>query len=723
MNQADVFYRAFVDYRKLTAEDSKCKRLREAIASASADADKLKAIRSHCIIESDWVDRIYEGLPFIEKAIREERQFITQQGEVVPIEKAKRISKNSVEHLARHSDMITHEPKQGEDIVPDELYIVEKLSDYAVYENRFIYMLLCYLRDFIEIRYSKIIELGNTYRAYMEMDKTVKLGKRVIKCKIDFSEEAKNDPFDFFDGHTDVLLKRIEEERHIIAAFLLTPLMRMVSKSPMLKPPITRTNALKMNNNFKNALALYDYVASYTKDGYRIEYQEKTYNPFSKTMGDEFAEIVALNSFLVYEYGKELKVALKESYDQEEERRKAEADERHRLLLKQLKQRLEETGEGMEEYMLALENRNTELEGDRVRLKEAKEQIAELEASILDYRRRQNELLGEIDRLKDELFQKNEYIKRREEEFAREIAELKEAHEAEKKAIIEEWERKLTEQHDALRAEIKELNEKYTAEITELNEKHTTEITELNEKHTAQINEQNQRHTEEITQVRDSYEEILKAERAQFTAQITETSGELDRVTVENTELSQERMILKAKLRAQMQLNGTAPEDEDFTTRDNFEELEAEYVALKTLRDNEWKKAKKVIRGRLIWDRFFPQLFGGQNEGAQEDGDASSDKAEMAEATEISDKDKMAEAAEISDKDKMAESAEISDKEKMAEATEISDKDKMAEAAEISDKDKMAESAEISDKEKMAEAAEISDKEKMTSSEENSDKE
>ena len=180
----------------------------------------------------------------------------------------------------------------------------------------------------------------NLAKQLERMDKTVKIGKRVIKCKIDFSEDAKSDPFEFFDGHTDVLLKRIEEERHVIAACLLTPLMRMVAKSPMLKPPITRTNALKMNNNFKNALALYDYVASYTKDGYRIEYEEKNYNPFTKTMGDEFAEIVALNSFLTYEYGKELKGALKDSYEKEEERRKIEEDERKRQRLKELKKRM-----------------------------------------------------------------------------------------------------------------------------------------------------------------------------------------------------------------------------------------------------------------------------------------------------------------------------------------------------------------------------------------------
>ena len=41
------------------------------------------------------------------KAIKMERQFIRSQGEVVDIEKVKIVSRDSVEHLARHSNMIT----------------------------------------------------------------------------------------------------------------------------------------------------------------------------------------------------------------------------------------------------------------------------------------------------------------------------------------------------------------------------------------------------------------------------------------------------------------------------------------------------------------------------------------------------------------------------------------------------------------------------------------
>ena len=78
-----------------------------------------------------------------------------------------------------------------------------------------------------------------------------------------------------------------------ILSFLATPLMEYQAKVPMIKPPITKTNVLKMNNNFKGAVALYDYIISYDKQGYTIENQVTTVAPFSSEMAEELEETVA----------------------------------------------------------------------------------------------------------------------------------------------------------------------------------------------------------------------------------------------------------------------------------------------------------------------------------------------------------------------------------------------------------------------------------------------
>ena len=152
MAKINVYYRAFLNYRKETLRDKSCASDRKKFKKSGLEFDFLRAIKYKCTIDEEWIKQIEVGLEFVEKAVAEERQFIRVNGEVVPIEKVKKISKHSVEHLARHSNLITHVPDDPtKNIIPDAIYMVEKLNDYAVYENRFLYLLLCYLRDFISL--------------------------------------------------------------------------------------------------------------------------------------------------------------------------------------------------------------------------------------------------------------------------------------------------------------------------------------------------------------------------------------------------------------------------------------------------------------------------------------------------------------------------------------------------------------------------------------------
>ena len=49
-----------------------------------------------------------------------------------------------------------------------------------------------------------------------------------------------------------------------------------------------------MNNNFKNAVALYEYLASYDKVGYSLEEVKVNLEPFVDPMADEVVEMVSL---------------------------------------------------------------------------------------------------------------------------------------------------------------------------------------------------------------------------------------------------------------------------------------------------------------------------------------------------------------------------------------------------------------------------------------------
>ena len=121
MNELDLYYRALKQYRGVVTQDKNHARLIQSVQKASAKSDRLETIRTKCIIDENWIIAIEQAIPFIEKAIREDRQFIRQEGEIVLIEKAKKVSKASVTHLAKHSDMITHLPEDEEDLIIDQI--------------------------------------------------------------------------------------------------------------------------------------------------------------------------------------------------------------------------------------------------------------------------------------------------------------------------------------------------------------------------------------------------------------------------------------------------------------------------------------------------------------------------------------------------------------------------------------------------------------------------
>ena len=53
-----------------------------------------------------WISKIEDTLVYLDNIIRNPKRFIMQEEEVVPVEKAKKISQETIKHLAQHTDLI-----------------------------------------------------------------------------------------------------------------------------------------------------------------------------------------------------------------------------------------------------------------------------------------------------------------------------------------------------------------------------------------------------------------------------------------------------------------------------------------------------------------------------------------------------------------------------------------------------------------------------------------
>ncbi len=584
MNHLDTYYRALVDYRKSTTQSTQCSTERRTVAKANAKQDAITLTAKSCIINTDWVEAIEAGLVHVDKAIREERQFIRSNGEVIDIEKVKHVSKDSVVHLAQHSNLITRY-EEGEDIIPDRLYTVEKLSDYAVYENRFLYMMLCYLRDFITVRYNKITEYEYTYEARLSLDKTVSLPKRELKLHLTLDEERKDDAYLKERSTSRDIINRIRDILELSHALLATPLMLEVAKAPMLKPPVTKTNVLRMNHNFRGALALYEYVTAYEGEGYSVLEQKKTISPFRVDTADEISEVALLASFLTYEYSLDIKESLKLAYQEEEEKRRQEAILRHAEKLASLRRRIRESGESPEEYMLLLEKQNRALERDRERLLVAEQQIEQLQATIVsleETKRSLNARLATSERTLQETLERHKT----------EVQEMKEAHTAECERL-----------NEAHRAETEALVAAHREEVETLELAHAAVLQQKDEAYRARCEafDAERRalsaaHAAKLSDAEAAWRVQLDAMHAEKTSKELELASLAEALSKE----AAEKELANGRFMALSVARGGETLREDYTDKAGFEELERQYEAFQRFFKEEWKKAKSSIRKSTV---------------------------------------------------------------------------------------------------------------------------
>ena len=455
MKNLDTLYEAYQNYKKLCVLDNDTDRfMRAYMAVKDRDSENVTTIFSVCHIEQDWVEAIETGLPFIEKAIKEERQFIRNDGEVLPIEKIRKTSKDSIQDLAKHANYITHEAPDNleTEVLPDKMLMIQKESDFAIYENRVLYAALMYLKDFVASRLVEIKETTNTYLVKQHIKKVIDMGSRKIHIDLDYDESRVNDPLLTDKNHEKDVIDRLDEILTGILALLKTPLMREVSKAEMVSRPIAKTNILKMNRNFRESLACFEYIANYQGKGFTIEHVEKSLIPYTKAMNESYTELLIMLSFLNYMYANNISQQLKEDLEAIYAEREKQKNNELLAKLRNFHATAETKEQTMNEFLIAfeqgyriLEERNDELELEHKESEIRREkELADIEEKHLD----------EIDEINEQNAQK---IKEAERDFNQRLTEYKNQMEDELRQGKENAALELEEYKEQFRDHIKQM--------------------------------------------------------------------------------------------------------------------------------------------------------------------------------------------------------------------------------------------------------------------------
>ena len=231
-------------------------------------------------IDLKWVEAIEACIIPLDTIVRNPRKFIVQEEEIVPIERAKKITAESIRHLAQHTNMIAR--VDGDRVTPNQILNVFREESYEIYENRFIFTLLRNLRHFIDTRYNVLFNMEQDENmSSLKMNSEFKRGNETVTYKLEVSTQASAVMHDehLVDARGAVdenatALERIERIKRIINGFCGSSFMRDLENCTPVRPPIMRTNVIQKNPDFRACLTLWQFISSYDEVGYEIVAKE-----------------------------------------------------------------------------------------------------------------------------------------------------------------------------------------------------------------------------------------------------------------------------------------------------------------------------------------------------------------------------------------------------------------------------------------------------------------
>lgn len=506
------YYRAYMYMQDLLKNDFTYNYITESLKDGDKGEDTLDGKTNEKVIDMDWVEAIEDALPYIQKAIDEQRRFIKQVENVVRVELAKKVGPETVKHLSQHTNFIAK--VEGDMVTPNKLLTIEREESFAIYENRVLMTLIRKALHFVDDKYSKMKDVPNDSYNNIQMTRHVEFNEKVVDFNLNYvneSHETLADDLDVLDVTALSDFDRIRRIRTTLNEFLNTALMREIAKEPEVRPPITQTNLLKKNPNFKKAMELWNFLDSYKRKGFEIVGEEYEGKMSEEVQQDVYFAMGFQHFMMTIATNPGLRTILQEKYEEENRRIEEES------------QRPEKAKEAVLQAKLdAIRKEEMELRLKEIREREKK--ILELNTEIknlkvtLDQKEQQIlTLKGQVSALQDQIASLREELQKTQMkllEAEREIKELK----AENQALKEEIVR--------LNNTIEELNEK----IDELNK----QITLLNDRIQVLMQE-NARMQSKINE----QEKLIEEQKERISELEIQTAEQLAKITALTENLAQ----------------------------------------------------------------------------------------------------------------------------------------------------------------------------------------
>lgn len=484
------YYRSYKYMQDMLKSDFTHNYIEEALKDGDEGKDSIFGKTNEKVIDMDWVIAIEETLPYIQKAIDEQRRFIKQAENVVRIKKAKKI------------------------------LTVEREEGFAIYENRVLLTLIHKALMFVDDKYSKMKDVPNDSYNNITMNRHLELNQQKLDFSVNYvneNHESLAEDLDVEDIESLSDFDRIRRIRQGLNECLATPLMKEIAKEPQVKPPLTQTNLLKENPNFKKAVELWSFLDTYKKQGFELVGEEYNGKMTDENKEDVYLAMEFQHFMMSITTNPALRKMLQEKYEEENALAKEEADRPEKVKEMALEAQTEAV------HKEEIEKLTAEITELKQKIAEQKQKLEE-QANIIKTQE------GKIAALENER-----------ESHAKQVEQMN-ADFAEKTRIAEEnfanrLSAKQKEFDDAQTAHneyVTKLNTDNANKIAELNTNHSNEVAQLKSDYENRIDTINKENATATANLKSDYEGQLTSMKADYTSQIKNYEKQIADINAEN---------------------------------------------------------------------------------------------------------------------------------------------------------------------------------------------
>ena len=227
------------------------------------------------IVDTTWVESIEEALEGFQNIVSSPRNIIKEDELIVNVANAKKAGSDVVRHLAQHASLVEKFDEMTGDVRPSKLMQKYREDSWGLYENRLVFTALEQSFHFVKIRHDALFEaMGDEFGAKLKLQSDMSSATEMVHLDM-FMHIKDTDSAMETDAKNGEIFARISRLYRILATLMNSRFAQQMMKLQRVKGPVTKTNVLKKNPNYKAIVKLFEFLRSYGDIGYTIKVIEQ----------------------------------------------------------------------------------------------------------------------------------------------------------------------------------------------------------------------------------------------------------------------------------------------------------------------------------------------------------------------------------------------------------------------------------------------------------------